>query len=570
MKQYSERKCKDCGKLFKPVSGRQYYCKSIHYKTCPICNKIVEVVPTDYFTSCLDCKDEIKAKGSEKRKQTNISKYGSEHVVQSDYWRVKSKATSNLHYGVDNPMQCDSVKLKQQASTATSVGTPFALQSESSRIQKDVTNLSRYGVVNTYQIPDINNPNITKARITSIEKYGAPHFSQTDECKLKVATTNIERLGVPYPMQNRECHIKAAQTRKGNIASDGTKLDSSYERLFYEYCLRLGLSVQRQIPVSYMFQGKENTTFIDFKVSDILFEVKGGHLMDGCFDYQGVPIADKLEVYKQNHVVVITDNMCRDKFGKPNSSESNGLKYLHKCANPLIGVDIDLFREPEFPYAPDRPECFYDVRVAGQMSSFEAFNDELIRWKMILNRIYYSGGFIDGKQILNALNVTRTCKQPSWFSKGFAKELILRHITSNVIVDPFAGWGARADACAELRRAYIGVDLNSELVDWHNRFHRNISLGDAKDFKFNDECSVFICPPYQDVELYTATQDVGLTQCEWLEIVMKNVPNAKEYMMVCKVVDPGWEKYIVETKSNKSHFGMNNEYVLVVNNMISL
>lgn len=34
--------------------------------------------------------------------------------------------------------------------------------------------------------------------------------------------------------------------------------------------------------------------------------------------------------------------------------------------------------------------------------------------------------------------------------------------------------------------------------------------------------------------------------------------------MVCKIVDPGWEKYIVEVKENKSHFGLNKEYVLLV------
>ena len=45
---------------------------------------------------------------------------------------------------------------------------------------------------------------------------------------------------------------------------------------------------------------------------------------------------------------------------------------------------------------------------------------------------------------------------------------------------------------------------------------------------------------------------------------MKNVPNAKEYLMVCKTVDPGWEKYIVEEKINRSHFGTNKEYVLLI------
>ena len=45
---------------------------------------------------------------------------------------------------------------------------------------------------------------------------------------------------------------------------------------------------------------------------------------------------------------------------------------------------------------------------------------------------------------------------------------------------------------------------------------------------------------------------------------MKNIPNAKEYLMVCKVVDKGFEKYIVEEKVNKSHLGINKEYVLLI------
>nr|DAY85018.1 MAG TPA: hypothetical protein [Caudoviricetes sp.] len=50
---------------------------------------------------------------------------------------------------------------------------------------------------------------------------------------------------------------------------------------------------------------------------------------------------------------------------------------------------------------------------------------------------------------------------------------------------------------------------------------------------------------------------------------MRNVPNANEYVMVCKIVDPGFEKYVVETKENKRHFGTNYEYVLRVSKSVS-
>ena len=221
------------------------------------------------------------------------------------------------------------------------------------------------------------------------------------------------------------------------------------------------------------------------------------------------------------------------------------------------------------------------MRVDGQLSAFEAFQDEKLRWKMIKNRIEYSGGFIDAGQILNAFNVTRTCKQPSWFSKSLAKHIISEYCSSDIIVDPFAGWGARADAANELHRTYVGCDFNKELVEWHHSKGRtNIQYGDAKEFKFSSECSVFICPPYSDPKTGRCFEDYNfdgfdasakaITQCQWLQIVMNNVPNAREYVMVCKIVDEGWEKYIVDTKQNRSHFGTNNEYVLVVHNCTNL
>ena len=281
-------------------------------------------------------------------------------------------------------------------------------------------------------------------------------------------------------------------------------------------------------------------------------------------------------MYRKNHVIVITDSTCKDTFGRPNSIVSNGLKYLNKCPEPLIGIDIELFDHPEFPYAEDRPPCFYSVKVDGSNSSLEAFYNESLRWKMILNRINYSGGFIDAKQILTAMNVTRTCKQPSWFSKTLANNLIQKYCTSDTIVDCFAGWGMRHDAALELNKKYIGIDFNNELVEWHKSKGRNIEFGDANTFTYADNCSVFICPPYSDPKTGRCFEDYNfegfdssakaLSQCDWLKIVMKNVPNAAEYVMVCKIVDEGFEQHIVEEIENKSHFGINKEYVLVIRN----
>lgn len=345
--------------------------------------------------------------------------------------------------------------------------------------------------------------------------------------------------------------------------------DSLWEKRFEEFLIRLGISFERNVPVSYTdSDNKPHTTLIDYKVEDLLIEVKGSHLLTGTFA-EVTHIEDKIKLYREKHIIVITGDTpkVRALIGSPNSNVSNGLKYLTKCPNPLIGIDIELFNNPYFPYPTDRPKCFYDTKVDRKPSIKEAWNNEHIRWKMIKNRIQYAGGFIDSHSIINALNITRTCKQPSWFSKNYAKDLINKYISTNIIIDGFAGYGMRHDAAIELNKEYHGIDLNKELVDWHAKHNRNIFYHDANTWTIpiNKPHSIFICPPYTDYEVYFDGQDIEKTQEDWLDIMMKNFPNATEYLMVCKVVDK-YKEYIVEEKQNNGVIGKNAEKVILIRN----
>lgn len=516
--------CEWCGKEFHPKVDAQKYCDGPHYSKCLVCGKVMQVPKGQEYSYPRTCSVEC---ATQLRQRTCRSKYGVDVVSQSDVAREKlrQKALNNVE---SHKEYCQTI----------------------------------YGYNNSSKHPKVRQK--IKESVLS------------ENCQTRTAEVMMNKYGVRYAMQNPQLFKKQAQSRGNHHAADGTHVDSSWEQLVYDFALRNGLSLEYQVPVRYKVDGTSHTTYIDFKIDGVLFEVKSPHLLKGVFDYKGVPISAKLEVYKKNHVVVITDKDASDMFGKPNSTESNGFKYENKCPNPLIGVDIELFKpNPDFPYREDRPHCFYDVRVDGQKSSCEAFYDESIRWKMIMNRIQYSGGFIDGKQVLNALNITRTCKQPSWFSRTLAREILSKYSTSDTIVDCFAGWGAREQATHDLKKWYVGIDLNPDLVEWHHEQGRgDIALGDARTFKYDKECTIFICPPYSDPKTGRCFEDYNfdgfterakaLTQCEWLKIVMNNCPNFKEAIMVCKIVDPGWEQYIVDTKKNKSHFGVNNEYVLVV------
>ena len=318
------------------------------------------------------------------------------------------------------------------------------------------------------------------------------------------------------------------------------------------------------------FEATSNSSYSDFECHGIRFKC-----IDDTNVFHHVEIID---TFKSNNIILITNCEASKYFGKPNSKQSNGLKYQHKCPNPLIGVDIKLFdNDIEFPYKSDRPKCFYDVRVDGKKSAYDAFYDAHIRWKMIINRIQYSGGFIDSRQVLNALNITRTCKQPSWFSQSLAERIISEYCTSNTIYDLAAGWGARYDAAKKLGKKYVGCDYNKALVDWHHELGRNeIQYADGRYFAYSDDCSIFICPPYSDPKTGRCFEDYnfkgfddsakGLSQCDWLRIAINNASNASEAIMVCKIVDSGWDKYVVDIISNKSHFGKNQEYILKVDN----
>lgn len=498
-------------------------------------------------------------------KSTIINKLKEYNIIKSKEQRKLATIKYNMNkYGVEHPTKSKTVKEKQKQTNLKKYGSTSCLQNKEVNKKSKETMIKKYGT-EYFTKSD-------KYKETLLDRYDINNVYQLDYVKDKIKETNLKRYGVDNPSKSKEIRSKSVRTSKSSRSKiDNSKFDSKYERDVYDFCLRNNIPIEdKQVPIKFEYNGKEHTTFIDFKIDGYLIECKGSHLLEGVFDYkQEVPIEKKLEIYKQNHVIIVTSDSKI--FPKAESEKSNGLKYLNKCPYPLIGIDIELFRNPEFPYREDRPKCFYNVKVDNKPSALEAWTDEALRWKMIKNRINYVGGFINNKSILTAMNVTRTCKQPSWFDKKYAKDLIQKYITSDVILDPFAGWGTRCDVAKELNKKYYGWDLNKELVDWHHEKGRlfdtgcGIEYGDANNIKtIRENCSVFICPPYTNFEIYFDGQDLKTTQCEWLQIVMNNIPNAKEYLMVCKIVDEGFEKYIVEEKVNKSHLGTNKEYVLLV------
>lgn len=88
----------------------------------------------------------------EKRKQTNLKKYGSENVFAAESVKEKIKATNISRYGVENYSSTPECKNKVNA-----------------------TNECKYGNVN------IGRFGSKEHNHAMVEKYGVPYFSQTEE-----------------------------------------------------------------------------------------------------------------------------------------------------------------------------------------------------------------------------------------------------------------------------------------------------------------------------------------------------------------------------------------------------
>jgi hypothetical protein len=155
------------------------------------------------------------------------------------------------------------------------------------------TKLSRYG--------DSGYHNYEQMLQTNFEKYGSEMIQPNLE---KRKQTSLKHFGVDHPSKAREVHIKMAKTRANAVASDGTKLDSGWEVLVYNYAKQKGYQIERQIPIVY---NNGQMTFIDFKINGKLYEVKGTHLLKNCWEEAGVNINEKLKCYQENNVTIITD-----------------------------------------------------------------------------------------------------------------------------------------------------------------------------------------------------------------------------------------------------------------------
>ena len=384
------RICDACGKQFLPTgrnASRMRYCQRQHYIKCAICGKVRDISLTKgYIVSTCS----RKCGNIQKIKQTQaamLAKYGVANPSQVAGFKEKARASNAVHrdetmakiratmvkrYGAAIPRQVPELRAKIDNTMKERYGVvnpshskvirekiSQVNKSESVKAKYKATSFAHYGTEYPAQNPDSPNGwnNVKdKLEATMLDSYGVKTSFQVPECKEKAKQTNLVRYGYEYVSQSPEIHRRQWNNRKNICGCDGVPLDSTWERTVYNFWKALEIDVERNIPIEFNYDGKPHMTFIDFRVNGILYEVKGNHfLTGGVEENSNLPMSVKLEVYRENHVVIITMDHSAQLFDD----------------GSLVGVDLALFE--------DKFDAVYDPRT---------------RWTVIEYLIKHKKGFI--------------------------------------------------------------------------------------------------------------------------------------------------------------------------------
>ena len=285
-------------------------------------------------TKCIKNSEETK----EKRKQTNLKKFGTEFASQSnickehlketcikkygtinpfqiDEVKDKIKETNKKRYGVENPFQSEEIKEKIKHTVQDRYGSEYITQTDFFKEKSKQTCLEKYGVPNytktdefkekfkqtcleKYGVENASQVESVKEKIkqTCLEKYGVENSSQSDIIKEKIKNTNNIRYGGNSPACSRETIQKMKNTMKERYGVenailnhnifiktrqkyyyDGRYFDSSWELAYYIWLKDNNADFEYQPAIKFKYTYNDETHYYcpDFKIGDKLQEIKG-------------------------------------------------------------------------------------------------------------------------------------------------------------------------------------------------------------------------------------------------------------------------------------------------------
>ena len=570
--------CRICGKdvdirthiKVHKLTSKEYYDRYIKKENegiCPICEKETKFlgILKGYRQYCSNkCHQNDPVAQEERITKSRLKNFGIEK--RKETWKLKS---------IEELKEIDSKKRKtifekfgkeyysQTNEWKENIPSKIS-KSQKILIENNLHHTQKIGYVNPFSLDYVKD----KIKETKLKKYNNETYNNHDKFK----HTCLEKYGVENPMKNHDIFKK---TKKKYTFND-IEFDSAPELAYYIWLTdnNIDFEYQPNISFEYEYDGKIHNYYPDFKVNEEYIELKGSHFFkndkminpydrtqDGLYEA-------KHQCMLKNNIKIITDyNQYEDYVNK---------KYTKDF--------LDLFRNDlEFPYLntelKDKSDIglihhfhksIYEANKFSKPSPIKAWNNKKLIYKCALNRLKYIGK-CKPNDILQGFSVTQIAPKISLFKPRLAERLIKEYLNDyDTIFDPFSGFSGRMIGAMNCHKKYIGQDINelhikesNDIISYKKYNNCIVNVQDILTDNNKEYDCLFTCPPYGGKEHWNKDNDEIEKSCdEWINICL-NKYNCKKYLFVVDKTEK-YKNNIIETLENKSHFGKNNEYVILI------
>ena len=269
---------------------------------------------------------------NEKRKQTNLDRYGTENPMLLQSIKEKRTATNIQKYGVPNPFVLQEISQKYKNTCLERYGVEHA--SQSTEIQEK----QRAAWHNYHNNHPFSDPDIREKRKTSmIEKYGVEHPIQNTDIKKKQEATCMNIYGTSNPASAQHVRDKIA-----NTLTDGASVFLADEQWLVDNIAAHGIrGVAESLSVSLRCVRQYADKYqIDFRSSKSTFEDQVVLFIQTEFPNLVILRNDKATIGKELDIVIPEKNIAIECNGSYWHSETNGRGKQYHLAKTKLCNDL--------------------------------------------------------------------------------------------------------------------------------------------------------------------------------------------------------------------------------------
>lgn len=481
-----------------------------------------------YSEETAEARKEDYRRRTEKRKQTCLAKYGVDNPMHLEASKQALRETCRKKYGVDNPRQLQSVIDKARSTNMDRYGAiSYAKSPEGlAHIQRSMK--AHYGVDNFMKSDahlEVAAEMLEKSKQTQLRRYGAEHYSQSDEAK---AMQSVRK--------EKEYRTKALNDSWNTSLKENMLFDLLIDKFGRDDVIK-------------QYKSDLYPFLCDFyiKSRDLYIELNASWTHGGCWFTENNKMLSQWQEkaieseYYKNAIKAWTEY----DVNKRHCAEKNNLNYI-------VFWDSEL-RDAELWFAMDCPDgqdwrmeyswlgkrvlnpCF-NVEFTGssQSASMVAkkyqwqvfYENELRLWNdntmcysklplqvyLYYNRWKYLKKLpneLSDFELLRAFKISGVYRSYSVFDISLMNHIIDKYDIKSVY-DPFAGWGERLLCCYRKNIQYLGVDVNFKLFTGYDQMINDYDMreqcvleADARYYTNINASAVITCPPYFNTEIYS-------------------------------------------------------------------